>query len=956
MLLLNCARLFRQTTHSIVSAFAAVLTLAGTSAAAAPPNVVVILTDDLAWSDIGCYGGEVHTPNLDALASNGLRFRRFYNGARCSPTRGALLTGLYPQQMAVDPGASLPNLRTDNNVTIAENLRANGYRTYMAGKWNLGNGTMLPENRGFQHQFRFANGTAHSAGNWNSGEYTFVSQNNEIPTRTYASGAFYQTDVIGDYSVDFLNHHASKGDNAPFFLYMAFGAPHFPLQAPAALVDSYVPVYSNGWDSLRNDRHARMLTEGVIDSRYILTPRGGTAPHNTEPIEEIPAWDTLGSDRKADLARRMAVYAAMIDKVDQNVGRVVTRLQELGQLNNTLIFFLSDNGGNFEGGRFGLTGSTVNAAPVTGAALANMGQVGQPVLYLGGGWANACNTPFRLFKHFGHEGGIRTPFIVHWPAELTRNNQWEEHTGHVMDIAATVYDVAGVSYPTQYAGHSVLPLEGVSLKPLFTSTNAMDRSFGVEHESNRTWFHDKWKLVTKNFTLYDGSSGANELELYDIDADPVEMHNLAADQPARVSQMVNEWNTWATRVGVPANRLLTFTPNYSPAPSPNDLFLDTFDRPNLTNADSSDVGMSGSRKPPLGPNTTYYEGFEGSGVASSTQTANKTLQMAFGPGMSENGIAHNFVGQDIIDAGGFSVELNIQAINTDATDTTNRYVGFGVGLSQAEAATGADINNTPPAGAVAFRGAQGGNTGVADFFVELDLNGNVKVWRNGGLLNSTPVGVNHGTLTAAFALNGFSTTSTVAVTVFFNGKLVDINTGDSNSVTRTFTWDRNNSNYIGVSARASNYAQMDNLAIRKLPLSTALATDYAIRAGFSGADTAPDADPEGDNVSNFGEWAFGGNAAVEDQLEQSLNLTQVSPGNSFQFEYRRLKDFAPAGIRYGVWYSEDLSEWTPTSVNMVSTAPIPGTLDYETARVELPPAVLAGKTHLFVRLVAEPEE
>ncbi len=922
-----------------------------------PPNILLVLADDQGFSDWGCYGSEIPTPNLDNLAAHGLRFRQFYNVARCSPTRCAILTGLYTHQVAVDPSQALPNLRNDNNVTMAELLQADGYRTYMAGKWHLGNGAYLPEARGFQQVWRYANGTAHSEDTWNTNLYTLVSQNNEITNRLYPVGTFYQPDALGDYSTAFLKDHFAHHNDQPFFLYMAFGSAHFPIQAPRALVDANTPVYANGWDDIRNQRYANMLAMGVLDSRFALSPNEGTAPWSSVPAEAIPGWDTLVADRQADLARRMAIYAAMIQKMDENIGRVVELLRQQGQLENTLIFALSDNGGNHEGGRFGQTGGTPNAAPLTGSALDNMGQSGQPVIYLGGGWAHVSDTPFRLYKHFNHGGGIRTPMIVHWPQGLARTNAWEEQAAHLIDIMATVVDVTGVSYPTQFNGHPVLPLEGRSLKPLFDGQPGVARTLGFEHEGNRAWIQGNWKLVTKNFSLYTGTSPANELELYDLSSDATELTNLVSARPALLTQMVTNWNAWAARVGVPASRFITVVTNLppvTPPPGPSDLFLDTFARPDNTDVDASAVGMSGLRVPPLGANATYYEGFEGSGLPTSIQVLDGTLQMAVGSGMSENGIMHNFVGQDIIDAGGFSVELTVQNINTDSSDAANRYVGFGVGLSQAEAATGADVGNTPSPGAVAFRGKAGGNTGASDFFVELDLNGNAKVWADGTLLDTVSVGQNYGTLTASFALTGFTTSDTVTVSVFFNGEQVDINTANPNSMSRTFKWDRNNSNYIGLSARASNYAQMDNLAIRKLPLAAGLATDYAMHYSLSGTNAAPGADPDGDGVTNFGEWAFGGDPTAPDAYIAGLKALLVTPTNDFHFEFQRLENYAAVGLQFRYFVSEDMATWTETTPILVSAATNEDKLGYEVVSFGLPSSVMSGKSKLFLRVLAEP--
>ncbi len=919
-----------------------------------PPNVIVILADDQGFSDWGCYGSEIPTPNLDRLAAGGLRLRQFYNTARCSTTRCALLTGLYTHQVADNPAQSLPNLRNDNNVTIAELLKANGYRTYMSGKWHLGNGNLLPESRGFDQVWRYANGTSHSEDNWTPSAYTLVSSNGEVTNRTYGAGQFYQTDVLGDYAVDFVdNDLVTHADGKPFFLYLAFGAAHFPIQAPKTWADTNVPVYARGWDYLRNWRYTNMLAQGVIDARYGLSPNEGTAPWSSVPAEVILPWDSLSAARQADLARRMAIYAAMVQKMDGNIGRVVERLRQLGQLDNTLMFVLSDNGGNHEGGVYGLTGSTSNAQPLTGTALDNMGLSGQSTIYLGGGWAHVSNTPFRLYKHYNHGGGHRTPLILHWPQGLTRTNQWDDQTGHLIDIMATIVDATGASYPTQFNNHVVLPLEGQSLKPLFASTPTnVARSLGFEHESNRAWISGSWKFVTKSFPLVTGTSPTDELELYDLSKDPSEMTNLASLQPGLLSQTMTHWNAWAARVGVPSARFLTVNTNVAalvPATNASDLFVDTFNRPNQVKLDASAVGLWGSRVPPIGVNAAYYEGFEGSGSSSNLEVLNHTLYKAVG-GMIESGLMHNFTGPDIAAAGGFSVELTVQEINSDTTDSSNRYAGFGVGLAQTEAAAGGDISD--PSGII-FRGKQGNNVGAADFFVELDLDGNVKVWNDGALLEIIYVGQNRGTLTASFACAGFTTNDPVAVTVFFNGQPLDINSADPNSISRTFHWDRDDSNYIGFSARAASYVQMDNLGIRKLPVTGDLAINYALRHGLSGADTDPDADPDGDGISNFGEWAFGADPVAADRSTATVKGTLMTPAHDFQFDFQRLSQAASYGVHYRYFVSDDLKTWletTPVEADVASNEDNPG---YEIVTLQLPAAALVGKTQLFLRVLAE---
>lgn len=918
-------------------------------AAAEKPNVILILVDDMGWSDLGCYGGEISTPTIDSLAADGVRFRQFYNAARCSPTRCALLTGLYTQQVAVDPAAPLPNLRADNNVTIAELLKSNGYRTYMAGKWHLGGGARLPENRGFDHVWRFSDAGAHSANFWNQGAYQLVSPGNEIAFRNYTANGqqFYQTDAIGDYSVDFINHSLSKGDGKPFFIYMAFGAPHFPLQAPAEVADKYTPIYEKGWDVLREERFQRQLAMGVIDERYKLTPRGGTAPHQAEPIEEIPAWNTLPAARKADLVRRMSLFAAMIEEVDRNVAKVIRRLEETGQLDNTLILFLSDNGGNHENGKFGNSGS-----PLTGAALANMGQPGvADNIHYGGGWANLSNTPLRLFKHSTHEGGIRTPLIVHWPAGVSAKNVWREQPGHIVDILPTIAAATGATYPTTYAGHPVLPFEGRNLLPqIQDGTELPERSLYVEHEVNRTVQRGIWKLVTKNFMLYDGSSPAHERELYNIVEDPCETNNIAASNPEVVRALVADFNDWAQRAGVPQARWLTPPPrNLTPGETDGDLFVDTFNRPNAMDIDTTLTGVWGRRVPPIAANATWFEGFEGSGTVDSIQVIDNVLQMATGLGMSENGLNHNFVGQNILDAGGFSVSLDVLGINTEASDSANRFVGFGVGLNAAQAAAGNDIGSTSPR---PFRGNGGNSIGVADCFVELDLNGNVKVWTRGVLRATVPVGRNTGNLLAAFECDSFAAGATVTVSVYFDGSRLDINP-NAPSDTLTFTWDESSANYIGLSARASVFALMDNFAVRLLPLADALTVQYGLRAGLDGEDARPDADKDDDRSSNRDEWIFGTNPNQADELLRMPVIAVSGASDGIRLRHRRLSDFLNSGIRFHYAISSDLKDWQPVNPSVVSVNSIPSNPGYEEVELLVPESAPANHERLFIRVHAD---
>lgn len=915
------------------------------------PNVIVMLVDDLGWGDLGCYGSEIPTPNIDALSSNGVRFRQFYNSARCSPTRCSLLTGLYPQQAAVNPANPLPDLRNDNNVTFAELLGSEGYRTYMAGKWHLGNGAYLPENRGFQHVWRMANGQANNTNQWDQGAYTMISA--EIPLRDYAGNGeqFYQTDAIGDYALDYIDHNVGKNDDAPFAMFLAFGAPHFPIQAPAEEADAFAATYAQGWDVIRQNRYDNQLATGVIDSRYPYLPLGGVGPHQQEPIVAIPAWNTLASDRQADLVRRMSLYAAMIKKIDDNVGKVVAHLEETHQLDNTIILFMSDNGGNHERGVFGSYLGASDAGPLTGANLTNMGQPGaNDQIHYGGGWAHVSNTPLKLFKHFTHEGGIRAPLIVHWPDGFSARDTWVETPAHLVDVMGTIVDASGATYPTEFAGHPVLPLEGTSLRPLLNGQSIADRPIFVEHESNRMIRKGKWKLVTESFTAFDNEFTTHQKLLFDMDLDPGESTDVAADNPAKVVELVDEWNAWSTRVGLPEGRLIVPPPdNLTPATTAADLFLDSFNRASGDDIDVSATGMSGTRVPPIGSNAAWFEGYEGSGTSASIQITEGILQMATGPGMSETGVNHNFIGQDILNTGGFSVSVRILNINTEATDTANRYAGFGVGLNASQASGGNDIGGTSPA---PIRGNAG--SGTADCFVEIDLDGNVKLWLDGTIAATVPVGKTTGTLTAAFECSSFAAGAGVSVSIYLDGKQIDLDSGTS-AMDRSFVWDESNANYIALSARASNWAWLDNFAVRELPISAALSVEYAMAAGLTGSLTDPSANPDGDRLDNFGEWAFGTDPDKPDDTLAATSLVLVQPTSGvFQFAHRRLVDFEAAGANYHYEISSDLAEWNDAMVEETATRPLASSLGYEVVTQSLSPEQLSGETKLFVKITAHP--
>ncbi|MFA6544907.1 MAG: arylsulfatase [Limisphaerales bacterium] len=522
------------------------------------PNILLILADDVGWSDIGCYGGEIQTPNLDALAKGGVKFTQFYNSARCCPTRASLLTGLYPHQAGVggmsnDRGPQHPGYRgtlAADSVTLAEVLRTAGYRTYMAGKWHLHNNKsdIKPTDRGFDEFYGMLGGYNSC---WEERPF-YTRWPRERTPRAYTSardgqpGTFYSTDAFADYSLDFIADARQK--QKPFFLYLAFNAPHFPLHAPEADIAKYEPMYlEKGWDVIREERLARLKQTGLVPRDIALTPRS-LVPAKSHAIpspyagKDNPPWNSLPEDRRRDLARRMAVYAAMVDRMDQAIGRVVADLKRNRQLDNTLILFLSDNGACWEWDPLGFDehsgpGNILH----TGADLKKVGGPESYVSY-GSGWANAGNTPWRLYKHFNQEGGIRTPLIVHWPARLKAAGELRAQAGHIIDIMPTLVAASGAKYPGRRNGAQVQPMEGRSLIPALENQPIVRSApLFFEHEGSRAVRDGKWKLV---------SIRGDAWELYDMEADPTEMKNLIASEPVRAREMSAAWTVWARRCHV----------------------------------------------------------------------------------------------------------------------------------------------------------------------------------------------------------------------------------------------------------------------------------------------------------------------------------------------------------------------------------------------------------------------
>lgn len=545
---------------------AAALAVAVATHGAERPNIVIIMADDVGYSDIGCFGSEIATPNLDALAAGGVSFTQFYNVGRCCPTRASLLTGLYPHQAGIghmmnDDGVDgyRGNLNR-RSVTIAEVLRPAGYRSYAAGKWHVTPGYTLkdwenksnwPLQRGFDRYY----GTIQGAGSfWDPGSLTRDNTNITVANDSAYQPAdgYYYTDAISDHATKFIREHRRDNSAQPFFLYVPYTAAHWPMHARERDIAKYKGRYDGGYAAIRAARWAKQKQLGVADAAWGLAPQSGD-------------WSTVPN--KEFEARCMEVYAAMMTSMDEGIGRIVAELKAAGQLENTLIVYLQDNGGCAEtNGREGpaVARAAGPTLPQLGADVFQHGNMpkqtrdGYPVrtgygvmpgpadtfVAYGRDWANVSNTPFREYKHWVHEGGISTPLIVSWPAGVAaaRRGHLESQPGHLIDLMATCIDVAGAKYPKDFGGEAITPYEGVSLRPALAG-KPLERVQPIfwEHEGNRAVRDGRWKLVSK----YPGG-----WELYDITADRSEQHDLAAQQPDRVREMAQRYDTWARRTFV----------------------------------------------------------------------------------------------------------------------------------------------------------------------------------------------------------------------------------------------------------------------------------------------------------------------------------------------------------------------------------------------------------------------
>lgn len=529
------------------------------------PNIVVILGDDIGFSDLGCYGGEISTPHLDALAKGGLRFTQFYNMARCCPTRASLLSGLYPHQAGVGhmmedrQFAGYRGALNRNCVTLAEALKPAGYRSYAVGKWHVTPGhspAALADTRNWplQRGFERFYGTIHGAGSfWDPS--SLVRDNTPITIANdpaYRPKEYYYTEAIAEQAVQFIRQHSREHRNEPFFLYTAFTAAHWPLHAREADIARYRGRYHAGYEAIRAARWAKQRRLGLVDSHWKLSPPvGDWSQVRNPPFEE----------------RCMEVYAAMVDSMDQGIGRMVAELKAQGRWENTLILYLQDNGGCAEGVGRGTNVVARAAQPSLAPMSMDMAQYGSqpkqtrdgwpirqgygvmpggPDTYIAYGrdWAHVSNTPFREYKHWTHEGGISTPLIAHWPAGMARSrrNRLESQPGHLIDIMATCVDLAGAMYPTERLGERIKPMEGVSLRPLLEG-KPFQRAQPIfwEHEGNRAVRSGKWKLVAKENQPW---------ELYDMERDRTESQDLAGVNPGLVEELAGQWEVYAARADV----------------------------------------------------------------------------------------------------------------------------------------------------------------------------------------------------------------------------------------------------------------------------------------------------------------------------------------------------------------------------------------------------------------------
>ncbi len=507
-----------------VKSFVSIATFVMTASlamAAERPNIVVVLVDDMGFSDLGGFGSEIPTPNLDALAANGVRLSQFYNTARCCPTRASLLTGLYPHQAGVGhmtDDKKLPGYEGRLNaqcVTIAEVLKPAGYFTAMTGKWHVGqNLGVTPWGRGFDRSLNAAAGGFFFPGSDKA--KLFLNGESIENDDVRLPKDWYSTDLWTTAGLGFIDE--ARSAKQPFLLYLAHNAPHFPLQAPADAIAKFRGKYKAGWDALREKRHAKQLELGLIDKNWKPAPRPN----------DIQAWSSVSEEEQDRFDHLMATYAACVYRMDVAIGNLVDGLKQRGVLDNTLIMFMSDNGGNAESGPNGRTeGDPTNA---------------KSTWFCGESWAFLQNTPFRKYKHYNHEGGIASAFIAHWPAGIVSRGEIRTEPAHLIDIMATCVDASEAKYPASHNGQSILPMEGKSLLPVFAAKPIQREALYWEHEGNAAIRMGDLKLARIGYN--------GPWELYDLKSDRTEQQNLASTQPDRLQSMSAAWDAWAERAHV----------------------------------------------------------------------------------------------------------------------------------------------------------------------------------------------------------------------------------------------------------------------------------------------------------------------------------------------------------------------------------------------------------------------
>jgi arylsulfatase len=504
------------------------LLLAVLAASAAPadrPNILLILADDLGYSDLGCYGGEIATPQLDALASGGLRFTQFYNTTRCWPSRAAVMTGYYAQQVRRDlvpgiaSGGGARGVRPRWAPLLTEFLRPLGYRNYHSGKWHLDG---RPLANGFDHSFEIGAG---------QNSYFKAPGNTDDGAPDTQTPDYYATTAAADHAIKYLREHAARHPDRPFFHYLCFTAPHFPLHAPAADIARYRDTYHQGWNAIAATRYDRQKQLGLVSHPLPAMERDVGPPYDFPKdlgllgpgeINRPLPWTELTGEQRRFQATKMSIHAAMVDRMDREIGRVLDQLKVMGAYENTLILFASDNGASAE---IMVRGDGHDPAASPGSAAS--------FLCLGPGWSSAANTPFRRHKTWVHEGGIATPLIVHWPAGLSARGELRHTPAHLIDIVPTLLELTAAPKPASWMGLPVPPAPGRSLVPVFTRDTAITRDFlWWEHEGNRAIRAGDWKLVA----LKNGA-----WELYDLSRDRGESHNLAAAHPEHVQRLETLW-------------------------------------------------------------------------------------------------------------------------------------------------------------------------------------------------------------------------------------------------------------------------------------------------------------------------------------------------------------------------------------------------------------------------------